>query len=205
MVLGFASVPVYCCDIIALSFFRSTFFTAFLLAPRFPMTKKSTRWHLVKASALHGKGVFAARDIPAGTQIIEYRGARISPEEADAQEPADPADPYHTFFFSISSGEIIDGGNRGNDARWFNHSCDPNCEAEENEAGTRVYIVALRDIAEGEELFYDYGLILDGRITKKLKEQYRCLCQSENCRGTMLALPKKKTGKVRATKTGATG
>lgn len=103
-----------------------------------------------------------------------------------------PDDPFHTFFFALSSGKVIDGGDQGNDARWINHSCTPNCEAQEGRHGKRVYIVALRDIARGEELAYDYGLVLDGKITKTLKEGYRCLCGTENCRGTMLALPKKK-------------
>lgn len=164
------------------------------------MTQQSKPWHLVKKSTLHGNGVFAARRIPAGTQILEYRGKRITPEEADAMHPVNPDDPFHTFFFSLSSGKIIDGGKRGNDARWINHSCGPNCEAQENDSGKKVYVVALQDIAKGDELFYDYGLIMDGRITKKLREQYRCLCGTEACRGTMLALPKR--GKPRSPKKG---
>ncbi len=152
-------------------------------------------WHTVKKSALHGNGVFAATAIPAGTRIIQYGGRRITPEEADALFPANPDDPFHTFFFALSSGMVIDGGNRGNDARWINHACSPNCEAQENSDGTRVTIVALRDIPAGQELFYDYGLIIDGRIGKTLRKQYLCLCGSPECRGTMLALPKKKKKK----------
>ncbi|MDS1139818.1 SET domain-containing protein-lysine N-methyltransferase [Pusillimonas sp. SM2304] len=156
------------------------------------MTEPSQPWHLVKKSTLHGTGVFAARDIPAGTQIVEYRGKRITPERADEMHPVNPDDPFHTFFFSLSSGKIIDGGDRGNDARWINHACAPNCEAQENASGKKVHIVALQDIPAGAELFYDYGLILDGRITKTLRQQYQCLCGADTCRGTMLALPKKK-------------
>lgn len=133
-------------------------------------------------------GVFAACDIPADTVIFEYHGARISTEEADNMPSADPDDPFHTFFFSLSSGEIIDGGQNGNDARWINHSCEPNCEAQEDEDGERVYIVALYDIPEGDELMYDYGLIIDDVLTDTLKQQYRCLCGTPSCRGTMLAL-----------------
>src|SRR5690606_23230035 len=132
-----------------------------------------------------------ARAIPTGTQIIEYRGKRITPERADEMHPVNPDDPFHTFFFALSSGKIIDGGNRGNDARWINHACAPNCEAQESANGKKVFIVALQDIPANAELFYDYGLILDGRITKTLRHQYRCLCGAESCRGTMLALPKK--------------
>lgn len=156
------------------------------------MTLAPLPWHIVKQSNLHGTGVFALRDIPAGTRIIEYGGRRITPEQADEMHPVNPDDPFHTFFFAISSGKVIDGGNRGNDARWINHSCGPNCEARESANGKRVYIVALVDIPAGTELFYDYGLVMEGRITKKLRAQYQCLCATPECRGTMLALPKKK-------------
>lgn len=145
-------------------------------------------WHEVHQSNLHGTGVFALRDIPEGTRIFEYIGKRISAEQADAMFPVNPDDPYHTFFFALSSGQIIDGGQGGNDARWINHSCEPNCETIEGRHGKRVYIQALRDIAAGEELLYDYGLVIDEVMSEELKQQYRCLCGSAQCRGTMLAL-----------------
>src|SRR5690625_4473286 len=88
-------------------------------------TENTPRWHLVADSELHGKGVFARRFIPKGTTILEYEGKRISSEEADAQPSADPDNPFHTFFFSLSNGMIIDGAQDGNDARWINHSCEP--------------------------------------------------------------------------------
>lgn len=153
-------------------------------------------WHAVRRSKLHGNGVFAARKIPAGTRIIEYGGQRISAKEADRRHPTNPDDPFHTFFFALSSGRVIDGGDEGNDARWINHSCEPNCEAQEGKHGKRVYIVAVRDIARGEELSYDYGLVLDGRITKALRDGYRCLCGTPPCRGTMLALSDKQKKKA---------
>src|SRR5690625_3341819 len=102
-------------------------------------------WHYVAPSDLHGQGVFARYDIPAGTVIMEYKGKRISPEQADEQPSADPDNPYHTFFFALSSGDIIDGAQQGNEARWINHSCEPNCEGHENEAGDQVFIIAKRD------------------------------------------------------------
>lgn len=160
------------------------------------MTEESqTTWHVVRRSKLHGNGVFAARKIPAGTRILEYGGERISAKEADRRHPTNPDDPFHTFFFSLSSGKVIDGGSEGTDARWINHSCDPNCQAEEGRGGKRVYIVALRDLKRGEELFYDYGLVMEGRITKKLRDNYKCLCGAKTCRETMLALPEKKKKK----------
>jgi SET domain-containing protein len=160
------------------------------------MAKSSAPWHAVRRSSLHGNGVFAARDIPSGTAILPYGGKRISAEHADAKHPSNPDDPFHTFFFSLSSGKVIDGGDQGNDARWINHSCAPNCEAQESAGGTRVIITALRDIPKGEELFYDYGLVIDGKISKQMQRDYRCLCGAPDCRGTMLALPKKKKSRT---------
>ena len=84
----------------------------------------------MRNSRVHGRGVFAKRKIPAGTRIIEYGGERISWKEANRRESLKPADCFHTFFFSLESGKIIDGGSQGNDARWINHSCEPNCEAQ---------------------------------------------------------------------------
>jgi len=154
-------------------------------------------WYTVRRSKLHGNGVFAARKIPEGTRIIEYGGARISPEEADRRHPTNPDDPFHTFFFALSSGKVIDGGDQGNDARWINHACAPNCQTEEGRHGKRVYVVALRDIPRGEELFYDYGLVMEDKITKQMKRDYQCLCGAPTCRGTMLALPEKKKKKAK--------
>jgi hypothetical protein len=147
--------------------------------------------YIVKTSRIHGRGVYAKRKIAKGERIIEYKGERISWREADRRPPSDPKDPNHTFFFALDDGKrVIDAKVRGNAARWINHSCDPNCETEEEEG--RVFIQALRDIRRGEELFYDYGLITDERITPTLKLDYRCLCGAKDCRGTMLALRKRK-------------
>jgi uncharacterized protein len=86
---------------------------------------------------------------------------------------------------------VIDAASRGNAARWINHSCDPNCETEETDDG-RVFIQALRDIKRGEELNYDYGLVIDERITPTLKRNYACRCGAASCRGTMLNLKRKR-------------
>ena len=155
------------------------------------MSPTTPPWHEVRQSSLHGHGVFARRFIPKGTYILEYEGLHITPAAADAQEATDPNDPYHTFFFALSNGMIIDGGQGGNDSRFINHSCEPNCEGHENAEGTAVYIVALRDIQPNEELLYDYALTIDDKITQTLRQQYACLCQSPSCRGTMLDVPKK--------------
>jgi SET domain-containing protein len=86
---------------------------------------------VVRASGVHGKGVFAARDLEKGERIIEYKGERITWEQALKRHPHNPLEPNHTFFFDIDEGMVIDGGAQGNSARWINHSCSPNCKAEQ--------------------------------------------------------------------------
>lgn len=135
----------------------------------------------VRKSDVHGRGVYAMQFIPEGTRIIEYTGQRVSWEAA----PNDEDDP-HTFNFGLDNGAVINPEIGGNDARWINHSCDPNCEA--NEEDDRIFIDAMRDIQPGEELFYDYGLEIDEPITEESKKKYACHCGSSKCRGTMLGL-----------------
>lgn len=147
-------------------------------------------FHAVRKSPIHGNGVFAACKIPAETRIIEYSGERIDDDTAAERGSHDPANPFHTFFFSLEGGKMIDGGVDGSDARWINHACAPNCEAREEEG--RVYIYALRDIRRGEELNYDYGLIIEERHTAKLKASYECRCGAPTCRQTMLAPKRRK-------------
>ncbi|MBP9161325.1 MAG: SET domain-containing protein-lysine N-methyltransferase, partial [Flavobacteriales bacterium] len=80
---------------------------------------------LVKRSRIHGNGVFAARDLPEGTELIEYTGRLITTEQADEQY--DEIYTGHTFLFALNDDWIIDGNVNGNDARWINHGCEPNC------------------------------------------------------------------------------
>ena len=147
--------------------------------------RSPSRPYIVRHSTIHGRGVFAARGIAKDERIIEYRGQRTTWEIAnDRPSPAD--DPYHTFVFGLDDGRVIDASVRGNAARWINHSCRPNCEALEDNG--RVFIAARREIRPGEELTYDYALVLDGRVSKRQRDAYRCLCGARRCRGTMLAL-----------------
>ena len=143
----------------------------------------------VRRSGVHGKGVFALQPIPAGEVILEYVGEIIKWPEALRRHPHDPSDPNHTFYFTIDDGQVIDANVGGNASRWINHACEPNCEADQD--GSRVFIKALRDLMPGEELFYDYGLVIDERYTPALKKQYECRCGSPVCRRTMLA-PKRR-------------
>ncbi len=146
-----------------------------------------------RQSGVHGRGVFAVQDIAEGETIIEYVGEIITWPEAQARHPHDPKDPNHTFYFSLENGNVIDALFGGNSSRWINHSCDGNCDADEENG--RVFIKALRNIKAGEELNYDYGLIIDEPYTKKLKAEYPCWCGAKTCRGTLLA---RKTRKSKA-------
>jgi SET domain-containing protein len=150
-----------------------------------PAGRRDTRRIQVRRSGVHGKGVFALRPIAAGETVIEYVGEVITWKEALRRHPHDPSDPNHTFFFHIDDGRVIDALHGGNASRWINHACDPNCESDDSTG--RVFIKARRDIQPGEELSYDYGLVIDERLTPALKREYACRCGSANCRGTMLA------------------
>jgi uncharacterized protein len=149
-------------------------------------TGADTRRIQVRKSGVHGKGVFALKPIAKGERIIEYKGEIIGWPEALRRHPHDPSDPNHTFYFSLDDGShVIDAKVGGNAARWINHACEPNCKAEETDG--RVFIEALHKLKAGEELFYDYGLVIDERYTSKLKKEYECRCGSKSCRHTMLA------------------
>jgi len=148
--------------------------------------KKPARAWRVLQSPVHGRGVFAARTIRKGETVIEYRGKRMTWDEACEQPASDDADPYHTFLFSLDDGRVIDAAIRGNAARWINHSCAPNCETYEDDRG-RVYVAARRKIRPGEELSYDYRLEIEGKVGKRMRKAYACRCGARRCRGTMLA------------------
>jgi hypothetical protein len=139
----------------------------------------------VRRSGVHGKGVFALQDIAEGETLIEYVGEVISWDEAQDRHPHDPEDPNHTFYFHVNEDRVIDALFGGNSSRWINHSCAPNCEADED--NDRIFIKAIRNIAAGEELNYDYGLIIDEPYTPELLAEYPCWCGAKKCRGTLLS------------------
>jgi hypothetical protein len=145
---------------------------------------KTEPYHIVRHSKIHGKGVFARRAIRKGAKIIEYTGKIISNEEADEIGINDMDGHLHTMFFTVDDKRVIDG-REGGDARFINHSCAPNCETVQE--GDRIFIKALRNIPEGEELSYDYHLVVPGKITKTELREYICLCGLPNCRGTQIA------------------
>jgi SET domain-containing protein len=138
-----------------------------------------------RRSGVHGKGVFAVQPIAQGEKVIEYVGEVITWKEADRRHPHNPKDPNHTFYFHLDDKHVLDALYGGNSSRWINHACEPNCEADVEDK--RVFIKALRDIQPGEELNYDYGLVIDSPLTPELKADYACWCGAPSCRGTMLA------------------
>src|SRR3954470_4351582 len=128
----------------------------------------------VKPSRIHGTGVFARVNIAAETRVIEYVGERLSKEESLRRREAN-----NFFVFTVTDDFDIDGAVDWNPARFINHSCAPNCEAqEENE---RIWIIALRDLAAGEELTFNYGYDLQDY------EDHPCRCGAAECIGFMVA------------------
>jgi len=138
----------------------------------------------VRESAVAGKGAFAIRPITKGERIIEYTGERISHPVADARYDDESMQEHHTFLFSVTTRTVIDASRGGNEARFINHSCDPNCETEIEKG--RVYIFALRDIPAGEGLNYDYAYERSGDETAEDERRYKCLCGSPTCRGSIM-------------------
>lgn len=141
----------------------------------------------VGRSRIQGKGVFAKRKIPRGTRIVEYLGERVPISTLLVE--MDAGKRTHTYIFALSHTMTIDGSVGGSDARFINHSCEPNCEAYVFD--DRVYIYAMRDITRGEELTFDYQLgpaiRRSGRRSKEVLDAYACQCGSPKCRGTMIA------------------
>jgi len=146
--------------------------------------KPVKRRFAVRKSSIHGRGVFALTRIARGARLIEYTGERMSHDEADKRYSDMHDGSAHTMLIAATDEVVIDATQYGSSARWINHSCVPNCEA--NEENGRVFIEAMREIRAGEELSYDYDLIVEERHTPKLKREHACHCGARCCRGTML-------------------
>ena len=155
-----------------------------ILMKRTSSPPKRERRFAVRRSPIHGLGVFALTWIPKGVRVIEYKGERISHEEADECYSDVHASSNHTMLFTVNDQIVIDATRRGNSARWINHSCAPNCEIIDEK--DRIFIHTRKVIRPGEELTYDYNLQIGEPHTKKAKRENPCYCQSRNCRGTLL-------------------
>jgi len=125
---------------------------------------------VIRPSRIHAAGVFTTTPIHKGSRVVEYSGPRLSPEKAN--ELYDGAS--RTYLYGLEDGKtVIDGEGMG---AYLNHSCDPNCEVDEIK--NRVWILAIRNIAAGEELLWDYNMYDDD-------DPAPCHCGSTKCRGTM--------------------
>ncbi len=131
----------------------------------------------IRDSRLHGKGLFATQALPKGTSIIEYRGERVSRGEGNRRAERQ-WQRGRIFVFRLNTRVDLDGAKPWNVARHANHSCDPNAEGQ-SERGRRIWIVATRDIQEGEEITYDYHLDFQDPPP-------RCACRSPRCIGYMV-------------------
>lgn len=151
-------------------------------------TRKKPRRRLpyrLRESPIQGRGAFATRLIRKGERIVEYKGERITDQEADRRyPPPKPGEHHHTFLFELDETYCVDATVNGNSARFINHSCNPNCDTVIEDG--RIYIEAVRDIRPREELAYDYNYILDEPHNAANKKIYPCYCGSRKCRGTIL-------------------
>jgi uncharacterized protein len=142
----------------------------------------------LRRSDIQGRGVFAKRRIRAGQKIIEYAGERISNAEADRRYDDESMRRHHTFLFTLDKKTVVDGNSQGNDSRYINHSCDPNCEAIIEKG--RIWIYAKRNIQPGVELAYDYQY--ERTSSADDLKFYECHCGSPKCRGTIMKPPRRR-------------
>jgi len=126
---------------------------------------------IIRSSAIHAAGCYTTTAIRKGARVAEYTGRRLSKAEADAAYEESPI----TYLFGLGDGSVVIDAHCA--AMFINHSCDANCETSEEE--DRVWVKAIRDIAPGEEITYDYCLY-DGGDDEAL-----CNCGTQKCRGTM--------------------
>ena len=138
------------------------------------VNEKLNQYAVVGKSKIHGKGVFAAKKIKKGTQIIQYTGKLVNRKEG-TRRSAIQDKKGAVYIFTLNKKYDIDGLDGGNGAHLINHSCDPNCEAV-NYDDEEVWIEAIRDIKKGEEFSYDYGFEDDAT---------ECRCGAKNCKGKL--------------------
>ena len=147
-----------------------------------PRTKRPP--FATRRSKIHGTGVFATRRIRPGQLLIAYQGQTITTADARKRYGRGAANGPHTFLFHLEGDRYIDAAVDGNDARFINHSCDPNCDPEVLDGA--IWIRSIRNIQPGVELAYDYALELEKGSSRRKRSLYTCRCGAARCRGTML-------------------
>jgi uncharacterized protein len=149
------------------------------------MSRRRTRPPFAKRrSAIHGLGVFATRRIRAGRILTAYEGQALTAAQVRARYGDDDADDPHTLLFHLGGDRYIDATVGGNDARFINHSCNPNCDPEVSDGA--IWIRAIRNIQPGVELTYAYSLEIEKRASRERRSRFACRCGARQCRGTML-------------------
>ena len=138
-------------------------------------TKEALGWLEMRKSRIHGRGVFARRDIPAGTRLIEYVGLPVSKNKS-----AELCLKQNSYLFTVNGASDLNGKVSWNPARLINHSCEPNCEANLDE-NDRIWIFSIKPIARGEELTFNYGYSLEDFMN------FPCRCGAPTCAGYMVA------------------
>jgi hypothetical protein len=173
--------------------------------PKKRSTPPTTLPFELRQSPIQGQGAFATRPIKKGTRIIEYTGERISQDEADVRYDDESMKRHHTFLFTLDEDTVIDAAVGGNEARFINHSCEPNCQAFIE--GKRIFIYSIRPIEPGEELSYDYAYERVEGMDEESEKLYVRRCGTKSCRGTILAPPKppKRARTAKATKSKKAG
>ncbi|MCC6850654.1 MAG: SET domain-containing protein [Deltaproteobacteria bacterium] len=151
---------------------------------------RQPRYLSVRRSPLAGLGVFTTRAIPKGTRLLEYLGERISHDEAGERYYAAKEPDAFVLLFTVNRKVVIDGGVGGRAARYVNHSCDPNCEADEIDG--RIFITSIREIPAGAELTYDYNLEAPSPLPRDWRRRYACRCGAARCRGTIVVRPRRR-------------
>ena len=138
------------------------------------MKKTTSQYITVKKSGIHSTGVFAKKDIPVDTKIIEYVGEKVTHAEADKRTGS------KVFAFILNSRYCIDGDVSYNTAKYINHSCDPNAEVDIIKG--HIWIMSMRDIKKGEEITYNYNFDFDPEDYK----EHPCKCGSKRCVGYIM-------------------
>uniref|UniRef100_A0A7N8YA01 Histone-lysine N-methyltransferase, H3 lysine-36 specific n=1 Tax=Mastacembelus armatus TaxID=205130 RepID=A0A7N8YA01_9TELE len=144
-----------------------------------------------------GWGLRGVADIKKGAFVSEYVGEVIDEEECRTRiRHAQENDISNFYMLTLDKDRIIDAGPRGNQARFMNHSCQPNCETQKwtVNGDTRVGLFALQEIPKGEELTFNYNLECLGN------GKTACKCGAPNCSGFLGVRPKVKAPMKKKTK-----
>jgi uncharacterized protein len=136
---------------------------------------QALRWVEVRKSRIHGRGVFARRDIPAGTRLIEYVGLPVSKKKS-----AELTLQQNRYLFTLNGSSDLNGKVSWNPARLINHSCEPNCEASLDD-NNRVWIFSIKPIPREQELTYNYGYPIEDFL------KFSCRCGAPSCVGYMVS------------------